>query len=142
MPNSNYFWDIHGHRCPFRGNRWPWWMIKPPGKPGPSILLPKPPNETPTFMAPIRVHVGSQDGSSYNITARKLAETWLELGPRQIFVLPGEWKTREPQRSKTKTKKGANSGGKEIPWTPECMPPASPPDAIPKQSSSFHLRSD
>ena len=23
------------HRCPFTGNRWPWWMIKPPGKPGP-----------------------------------------------------------------------------------------------------------
>ena len=30
------------HRCPFRGNRWvPWEMTQPPGKPGPSIFLPK-----------------------------------------------------------------------------------------------------
>ena len=30
--------ETKAHRCPFRGNRWPWWMIKPPGKPGPSMF--------------------------------------------------------------------------------------------------------
>ena len=30
------------HRCPFRGNRWPWWMIKPP-KESPSMFRPKQP---------------------------------------------------------------------------------------------------
>ena len=23
-------------RCPFKVNRWPWWLIKPPGRPGPT----------------------------------------------------------------------------------------------------------
>ena len=32
-----FLWDKDlVHRCPFRGNRWSWKMIKPPGKPGPS----------------------------------------------------------------------------------------------------------
>ena len=39
-----------GHTGPFRGNRWPWWMIKPPGKPGPPIFLPKQPEWTPMDM--------------------------------------------------------------------------------------------
>ena len=33
-------------RCSSRGNRWPWYMIKPPGKPAPSIFLAKQPKRT------------------------------------------------------------------------------------------------
>ena len=44
------------HRCPFGGNRWPWQMKKPPRKPGPSILVPKPPKRTPMVLTLIQFH--------------------------------------------------------------------------------------